>query len=77
MWTSTMTASRRGWSCALAAACLCMSGFAPAVETPSSSGEASRVETPLLRIPMTMTPPTIDGVMAPDEWVDASAASGF
>ena len=61
----------------LLAACVWVSGQAEAVETPSSSGEASRVETPLLRIPMTRTPPTIDGVMSPGEWVDASAASGF
>ena len=65
-------------ACALVlAAWVCASGWAQEVETPASSGEASRVETPLLRIPMTKRPPKIDGVMEPDEWTDASAASGF
>jgi hypothetical protein len=50
---------------------------APAVETPLSYGEAANVDTPVLRIPRMARPPTIDGAMAPGEWEDASALSGF
>ena len=61
----------------LLAACACSVALARGNETPASSGEAARVETPLLRIPSIGTPPVIDGVMTPGEWDDASAASGF
>jgi len=47
------------------------------VQVPRSYGEASKVDTPILRVPFLTTPPTIDGVMSPGEWDDASALSGF
>lgn len=50
---------------------------AGAIESPTSYGEAARVDTPVLRIPLMKTAPTIDGVMAPGEWEDSSALSGF
>ncbi len=49
---------------------------APAAESPRSS-DAAMVDTPVLRIPMTSKPPTIDGAMAEGEWEDAAALSGF
>lgn len=48
-----------------------------AVESPTSYGEAAKVDTPILRVPFTANPPTIDGTMEPGEWEDASALSGF
>ncbi|MBI2191443.1 MAG: hypothetical protein HYU36_05615 [Planctomycetes bacterium] len=42
-----------------------------------SYGEPAQVDTPVLRIPMTVRPPEIDGVMSPGEWEDASSLSGF
>ncbi len=50
---------------------------AAAIESPSSYGEAARVDTPVLRVPLTRQPPTIDGVMEAGEWEDAAALSGF
>lgn len=50
---------------------------AGAAETPTSSGEASRVEIPLFRIPFMKTPPKIDGIMEEGEWEDSSALSCF
>ncbi|HUU57997.1 MAG TPA: hypothetical protein VMZ50_00525, partial [Phycisphaerae bacterium] len=50
---------------------------APAADSPSSIGEASRVDTPILRVPFTRKPPRIDGVMDDGEWEDASALSAF
>ena len=44
---------------------------------PTSSGAASKVDTPILRVPFLKTTPKIDGIMAPGEWDDASALSGF
>ena len=72
---------RRTWSGIGGAAALATVGILAAVgaggETPTSYGEAARVDTPILRIPMTRKPPTIDGTMAEGEWEDASAISGF
>jgi hypothetical protein len=50
---------------------------ARAAETPTSYGEAARVDTPILRVPYTTQPPTIDGTMEAGEWEDASALSSF
>ncbi|MBM4163339.1 MAG: hypothetical protein FJ222_02710 [Lentisphaerae bacterium] len=44
---------------------------------PTSYGEASKVDEPVLRVPFLNKPPVIDGVMSPGEWDDASALSGF
>jgi len=52
------------------------SGSALGVETPTSSS-AARVEFPILRIPKTHSPPTIDGTMEDGEWADASSISNF
>jgi len=46
-------------------------------EVPKSYGEASKVDTPILRVPLLAKPPTIDGIMSPGEWDDAAALSGF
>lgn len=67
---------RIGWSVAAALLSVWVT-VAGAVESPTSYGEAARVDTPVLRIPFMGTPPTIDGVMAPGEWDDSSALSGF
>jgi len=48
-----------------------------AVESPTSAGPVSRLDTPIFRIPKTTRPPQIDGVMAEGEWEDASALSAF
>jgi len=48
-----------------------------AVPVPTSYGEASKVDTPILRVPMLTKPPQIDGIMAPGEWDDAGALSAF
>ena len=48
-----------------------------AAESPSSSGPAAMVDTPILRIPPADDPPTIDGKFEEGEWEDASALSGF
>ena len=48
-----------------------------ALEVPKSYGEASRVDTPILRVPFLSKPPEIDGIMQPGEWDDASALSAF
>ncbi|HUU21054.1 MAG TPA: hypothetical protein VM389_00835, partial [Phycisphaerae bacterium] len=61
----------------VAVAVLSASGPARAVETPTSAGPVAILDTPIFRIPMMKTPPTIDGVMADKEWEDASAVSGF
>jgi hypothetical protein len=50
---------------------------AGAVESPTSYGAAARVDTPILRIPQTAEPPTIDGVMEEGEWEDAAALGTF
>jgi len=51
--------------------------WAHAIETPSSFGGPSTVDTPIVRIPFIKKPPTIDGTLAEGEWEDASAFSGF
>jgi len=59
---------------------LCVVGSSAALGqsvTPSSTGPVSRVDTPILRIPQTTDPPTIDGEFGDGEWQDASALSGF
>jgi hypothetical protein len=61
----------------LLAAGLFAAPAARAIESPTSFGEAARVDTPILRVPLMKTPPTIDGVMSPGEWEDSSALSGF
>ncbi|MCG3147030.1 MAG: hypothetical protein PCFJNLEI_00466 [Verrucomicrobiae bacterium] len=48
-----------------------------AVETPTSYGAAAKVDTPVLRLPFMKTAPVIDGSLAPGEWEDSSALSGF
>jgi len=48
-----------------------------AAENPTSYGPVARIDTPILRIPLTKTPPTIDGVMDEGEWEDSAALSGF
>ena len=45
--------------------------------TPSSTGPASRVDTPILRVPAANEAPTIDGKFEEGEWEDASALSAF
>jgi len=60
--------------------CLLLSLFVfplPAAESPSSSGPAAMVDTPVLRIPVADEPPEIDGKFEEGEWADASALSGF
>ncbi len=59
------------------AAALVLTGAVTAAETPTSAGPVSQLDTPIFRIPMTKQPPTIDGVMEEEEWVDASALSAF
>ncbi|MDP7132975.1 MAG: hypothetical protein QF437_20940, partial [Planctomycetota bacterium] len=51
--------------------------FVSAREAPASYGGAARVDTPVIRIPMMKKAPDIDGVLAPAEWEDASALTGF
>jgi hypothetical protein len=63
--------------CLTAAAVLSAVLTADAIESPTSYGEAARVDTPILRIPMMPKPPVIDGVMAEGEWEDSSSVSGF
>ncbi len=46
-------------------------------QAPTSYGEASKVDEPILRVPFLSKPPEIDGMMSPGEWDDASALSGF
>jgi hypothetical protein len=48
-----------------------------AAENPTSYGTVAKIDTPILRIPLTKTPPTIDGVMDEGEWEDSAALSGF
>ncbi|MDA0840941.1 MAG: DUF6067 family protein [Planctomycetota bacterium] len=50
---------------------------ASAEETPTSYGPASRVDTPILRLPFMKKPPEIDGALAAGEWEDSSALTGF
>lgn len=50
---------------------------APAVESPTSYGEAAQVDTPVLSIPRVAKPPVIDGTMQEGEWEDTSALTGF
>ena len=52
-------------------------GSLPAQAPPTSYGRAATVDAALMRVPMTQTPPTIDGKMSPKEWEDASAFTGF
>mgnify|MGYP006279688937 CR=1 FL=1 len=64
----------------LVAITILIGGFGPlarAIENPTSYGEVAKVDTPILRIPMTQNPPTIDGVMDEGEWEDSAALSGF
>jgi len=46
-------------------------------QVPTSYGDASKVDTPILRVPFMAKPPQLDGIMAPGEWDDASALSAF
>ncbi len=65
---------------AFVTAALMTCGFVSAVEAaenPTSYGPVARIDTPILRIPLTKTPPTIDGVMDEGEWEDSAALSGF
>lgn len=48
-----------------------------AAESPTSSGEAATVDTPIVRVPMAGKAPTIDGNFAEGEWDDAAGLSGF
>ena len=67
--------SRLAW---LVITALCSATFvAPAADSPTSYGEAAKVDTPILRIPFMKKRPTIDGVRAAGEWEDSSALSGF
>ena len=52
-------------------------GQAEAIESPASSGEAATVDTPILRIPLCLKKPVIDGKFEEGEWEDASALSAF
>ncbi len=56
---------------------LLLAAAAGAIDSPTSYGEAARVDTPVLRIPLMTKPPVIDGVMGPGEWDDSSSLSGF
>ncbi|MFO7870469.1 MAG: hypothetical protein R6V03_03440, partial [Kiritimatiellia bacterium] len=49
----------------------------PGLQNPTSYGEAARVDTPILRIPFTDSPPEIDGVMDEGEWINSASLSGF
>ena len=60
-----------------ALAIILVTGQARAVESPTSYGEAAKVDTPVLRIPLTRRAPTMDGVMEEGEWDDASSLSAF
>ena len=60
-----------------ALACAFLAPRVLAVETPTSSGPASQVTLSQLRIPMTATPPVIDGKMEAEEWEDSSALTAF
>lgn len=51
-------------------------GHAEPAQTPSSM-EAAGIDIPILRVPKTSRPPTLDGVMEDGEWADASAISNF
>ena len=51
-------------------------GHAESAQTPSSV-EAAGIDIPILRVPKTSQPPTLDGVMEDGEWADASAISNF
>jgi hypothetical protein len=66
-----------GFAVALIAAGVIQARAQEAVEVPKSYDEASKVDTPILRVPLMAKPPTIDGVMSPGEWDDASALSAF
>ncbi len=45
--------------------------------TPSAYGPAAQVDTPVMRVPFTANPPTIDGIMEEGEWENAASLSGF
>ena len=66
-----------GLAVVVIAAAVIQASAQEAVEVPKSYGEASRVDTPILRVPFMARPPTIDGSMAPGEWDGASALSAF
>ena len=51
--------------------------LAGSIESPTSYGEAARVDTPILRMPFMTKPPTIDGIMTEGEWADSASISGF
>jgi hypothetical protein len=73
-----MTQSRFACLCSLAlfgAAATLLAQEPTAV--PTSYGEASKVDEPVLRVPFLEKPPSIDGILSPGEWDDASALSGF
>ena len=76
-----MTHARKssGAAAIAAAGLLLLSTLDPvlAVETPSSYGEAAKVDTPILRVPFARKPPAIDGTMAEGEWEDSASLSGF
>ncbi len=48
-----------------------------AAVSPTSYGEAARVDIPILRVPFARKAPVIDGAMEEGEWEDAAALSGF
>lgn len=61
----------------VAAGVVAAAGWACAAPSPTSYGEAAKVDTPILRVPFAQKAPVIDGVMEEGEWEDASALSGF
>jgi len=71
------TLGRRAFVVAAVAAVLMAHPAVAQVETPTSSGPVSLLDTPIFRIPFRKSPPKIDGVMEAKEWEDASALSGF
>ena len=74
MKSSTMITVCMAAILSVASARLCAQEAQP---VPTSYGDASKVDTPILRVPLTRRPPTIDGIMAPGEWDDAAALSAF
>jgi hypothetical protein len=62
---------------AVMAAGVMQAGAQEVGEVPKSYGEASKVDTPILRVPFMTKAPQIDGSMAAGEWDDASALSAF
>jgi len=50
---------------------------AAAIESPTSYGPVSQLDTPIFRIPYMQKLPEIDGTFSEAEWEDASALTGF